>query len=82
MFRETTPKGMTMAEHKARRTRWGSAARANAAFMARLADIGNLNRAREVAASTELEWLVMPSRYERMSGRLSERAAAAEANAA
>ena len=71
-----------MAEHKTRRTRWGSAARANAAFMARLPDIGTRTRAREAAASTELEWLVMPSRYERMSGRLSERVAAAEATAA
>ena len=71
-----------MAEHKAHRTRWGSAARANAAFMARLADLDNLRRTTEAAASTELDWLVMPSRYERMSGRFSERVAAAEANAA
>jgi len=71
-----------MAEHKARRTRWGSAARANAAFAARLADIDSMNRTRAAAASTELDWLLMPTRYERMSGRLSERVAAAEASAA
>lgn len=79
---ETDPKGETMAEPRAHRTRWGSAARANAAFVARLAELEDLNRVREVAASTELEWLVMPSRYQRMSGKITERAADAATEAA
>ena len=68
-----------MAERKAHRTRWGSAARANAAFVARLAEISDLNRVREAAASEQLDWLVMPSRYQRMSVRLSDRVANADA---
>lgn len=66
-----------MAEHRSRRTRWGSAARADAAFVARLAELDRRTGARAASASTELEWLVMPSRYERLGGLRTRTTAAA-----
>jgi hypothetical protein len=65
-----------MAEHRAHRTRWGSAARADAAFTARLAELDRRSRTR-AAASTELDWLVMPSRYVRLDGLRTRTTAAA-----
>jgi hypothetical protein len=61
--------------------RWGSEGRATAAFYARLARLNEFDAADADNQSAQVDWLVMPSRYQRNSANFMARAEA-DANAA